>query len=127
EQAQLVTQALSDSFIATVNEGVATGPVSLTVIEPAGLPDLPVSPRKTLNAAAGGMLGLVAAAAVVLLYVRLDDVVKDTAQVQEATGLPTLGMLPSLGSSEGPEQLRVAQTSGSRFTEAVRAARANLS
>lgn len=127
EGAQAISSVVTDAFIATVNEGVATGPASVTVVEAAGVPAEPVSPRRTLNAAAGGLLGLVAASALVLLYVRLDDVVKDAKQVHEATGLPTLGLLPSTGGANGAEQLRAAQVSGSRFTEAVRSVRANLS
>ena len=127
EGAQAISSVVTDAFIATVNEGVATGPASVTVVEAAGVPAEPVSPRRTLNAAAGGLLGLVAASALVLLYVRLDDVVKDAKQVYASTGLPTLGLLPSAGQTTGPEQLRAAQVSGSRFTEAVRSVRANLS
>lgn len=127
EGAQAVSSTVTEAFIAHVSEGVATGPVSVTVIEPAGVPSFPVAPSRTLNAAAGGMLGLVAASVLALIYVRLDDVVKDAAQVREATGLPTLGLLPALGKAVGPEQLRAAQISGSPFTEAVRSVRANLS
>lgn len=127
EGAQTISSVVTDAFIATVAEGVATGPATVTVVEAGGTPSVPVSPRRTLNAAAGGLLGLVAASVLVLLYIRLDDVVKDAKQVVAATGLPTLGLLPTAGNKTGPEQLRAAQVSGSRFTEAVRSVRANLS
>lgn len=127
EAAQAVSQVVSDAFIATVNEGLATGPISVTVVEAAGVPRVPVSPNRTMNAAAGGMLGLIAASTLALLYVRLDDVIKDARQVRQVSGLPTLGMLPALDRAVGPEQLRSAQTSGSQFTEAVREVRASLS
>ena len=126
EDAEAIASVITEAFISTVDEGVATGPVSVTVVEPAGLPSAPATPRKTLNAAAGGMFGLIAAAALALVYVRMDDVVKEAAQVRAATGLPTMGELPELANVQGHDQLRAAQMSGSRFTEAVRSARANL-
>ncbi|MGE3962237.1 MAG: hypothetical protein AB7F65_11215 [Dehalococcoidia bacterium] len=127
EDARAIANVISEAFISTVNEGVATGPVTVAVVEPAGLPSVPAAPRKTLNAAAGGMFGLIAASALALVYVRMDDVVKEPSQVRAATGLPTMGELPALGKAEGPAQLRAAHDSSSRFTEAVRSARANLS
>lgn len=127
EGARNVATTVTDAFISTVNEGIITGPVSVAVVEAAGIPSEPVSPNRTMNAAAGGMLGLVAAAVLALIYVRMDDVVKSAEQVREATGLPTFGLLPALGKTSGPEQLHAAQVAESPFTEAVRSVRANLS
>jgi succinoglycan biosynthesis transport protein ExoP len=65
----------------------------LTVIEPAVAPTTPVSPRLLLNTLLAGILGLILAAAVVILAEHLDDAVKDSDTVQEVAGLSTLGAI----------------------------------
>ena len=65
----------------------------LTVVEPAVAPSSPVSPRPLLNTLLAAILGLLVAAGVAFGAEYLDDAIKDADEVQEVTGLSTLGTI----------------------------------
>src|SRR6185503_12453936 len=56
----------------------------------------PVSPRLRVNIMAAGVLSLVLSFALVFLIVFLDRSIKSTADAQQATGSPVLGIIPML-------------------------------
>jgi non-specific protein-tyrosine kinase len=66
----------------------------LTIVEPAVPPTAPSSPRTLLNMILAAVLGLLAAVGIAFLAEYLDDTVTSSDEVQEVTGLPTLGVVP---------------------------------
>ena len=66
----------------------------LTIVEPAVPPTGPSSPRTLLNMLLAAVLGLLAAVGIAFLAEYLDDTVTSSDEVQEVTGLPTLGVVP---------------------------------
>jgi len=66
----------------------------LTVVEPAVAASGPSSPRTLLNVILAAVLGLFAALGIAFLVEYLDDSVASSDDVQEVTGLPTLGVVP---------------------------------
>jgi non-specific protein-tyrosine kinase len=66
----------------------------LTVVEPAVVPPGPSSPRTLLNVVLAAVLGLLAAVGIAFLVEYLDDSLTSSDDVQEVTGLPTLGVVP---------------------------------
>jgi capsular exopolysaccharide synthesis family protein len=67
---------------------------SLSIVEPATLPQEPSSPNRGLNLMLGALAGLVAGSGLALLFERLDTRVQSTDQIEEITALPTLGRIP---------------------------------
>ncbi len=94
--ARAVSVATTDAFIATASEGLTTAPVRLSVVEPAGEPIAPVSPRRALNVAAGALAGLLACAGVIAAAVRVDNRVTRIEQVEAIAGVPALGEVHQL-------------------------------
>jgi capsular exopolysaccharide synthesis family protein len=107
---------------------------SLAVADPARVPSTPVSPRTTLNTVLGAFLGLLLISGVVLLMEYMDDTVKTSEDIDQATGAPTLGAVPLFSPKRGRIPGRRATTSrlitslGPRSTtaEAYRMVRTNL-
>jgi succinoglycan biosynthesis transport protein ExoP len=64
------------------------------VMEPAEIPELPSKPHKELNIALGVLVGMIGGLGVAFLFENLDTKLYTTAQIQEATGLPTLVSIP---------------------------------
>jgi capsular exopolysaccharide synthesis family protein len=114
EEQQL--QALQGRIV-TVRQTYATmlasssnsGANLLTVVDPASPPAEPASPRVLLNTLIAAILGLLGALGIVFLLEHLDDTVKSSEDVEEITGLPTLGMITKMrGGKERAEIYRLA-------------------
>jgi polysaccharide biosynthesis transport protein len=65
----------------------------LSVVEPAAAPNAPVSPRPLLNTLLAAILGLLVAVGIAAVSEFLNDAIKDSDEVQESTGLSTLGAI----------------------------------
>jgi non-specific protein-tyrosine kinase len=101
----------------------------ITVVEPATAPDQPISPRPALNAILAGVLGLMIALGLVILWVYFDDAIKDPDEVQEVAGLPTLGTIPRMKSAKGSSEMYRLATlvyPQSGVAEAYRTLRVNI-
>lgn len=72
----------------------------VSVVDKAIAPDKPVKPKKLLNIAIAGILGLMAAVALVFLLEFLDDSIKSPEDIQKHLGLPVLGIIPSFNLKE---------------------------
>lgn len=67
---------------------------SISVVEPAIIPDAPSSPRKELNFALALLIGIVGGVGLAFLFENLDTTLSTTEQIQKATGLSILGRIP---------------------------------
>ena len=56
----------------------------------------PVSPRKKLNTAIGGMVGMLLAAAILVVRFVMDDKIRTADDISKYIGVPTLAIVPSL-------------------------------
>ena len=71
--------------------------------EQVGIPENPVSPNKTRNIILGFIIGMVIAAAVVIVQFIVDDRVRNAEVLEKKLGLPVLGMMPATGQEEAPK------------------------
>lgn len=67
---------------------------TITIVEPAEVPRLPIRPRVLLNTLLGLMVGLILSVGAVLLIEYLDDTIKNPDDVTRAVGVSTLGAIP---------------------------------
>jgi len=68
---------------------------SISIVEPALPPVSPSQPRKVLNVALGFMVSLMGGVGLSFLIENLDTTLYTTEQIEEATKLPSLGMVPN--------------------------------
>jgi capsular exopolysaccharide synthesis family protein len=97
---------------------------NVTVIDQARSARKPVQPRPLLNMAAGGLLGLILALALVVARSRFDDTVRSPADLEGKLGLPLLGITPAM--TKGREPLEVLAEARSDLSEAFASVRAAL-
>src|SRR5688500_7208428 len=69
--------------------------VYVEVLEPAGLPAAPFSPRPRRDALGGALVGILLAGALALLLEAWDDSVRDADEAHQLLGLPVLAAIPS--------------------------------
>jgi capsular exopolysaccharide synthesis family protein len=101
----------------------------LTDVEPAVAPTAPSSPKTLLNIILALVLGLLAAVGIAFLVEYLDDTIRSSEEVEEVTGLPTLGVVPVMkGDSKRKEMYRLEALLNPRspVAETYRALRSNI-
>jgi polysaccharide biosynthesis transport protein len=101
----------------------------LTIVEPAVAPLAPSSPKTLLNVILALVLGLLVAVGIAFLVEYLDDTITSSDEVQEVTGLPTLGVVPVMkGDSKRKELYRLETLLNPRsaVAETYRALRSNI-
>lgn len=77
-----------------ITQSVDLGETSLRMISRATLPGSPVSPRKMMNIAIAGVLGLMGSVFLAFLLEFLDNTIKNSDDVAKHLGLPVLGAIP---------------------------------
>lgn len=97
---------------------------TVTVVEPATLPEKPVGPATLNNTLLAAMVGAMLAVGVAFLVEYLDDTIKTDADVSAVLGVPTLGGIVDFGNHDGPA-IAVEQPK-SIAVEAYRALRTNI-
>lgn len=101
----------------------------LTVVDPAVPPTQPASPRPLLNALFAAIVAFLFAVAIAFAVEYLNDSIKDSEQVLETTGLPTLGAIVRLqGGKSRPDMYRLVTLLYPRSpaAEAFRTLRTNI-
>jgi tyrosine-protein kinase len=95
QQAQRVATAVADEFMALENtpDGRPAA-VRVSVVSPADVPLVPVSPQPVRNIALALTVGLLAGVALAAARQALDTTVKSTEQAEEITGAALLGVIP---------------------------------
>ena len=69
-------------------------PHEIALLQPAGIPSTPASPKPKENLIIGLALGLVLGCGAALVVESLDRRLKDSADVEKASGLTALGIVP---------------------------------
>lgn len=99
---------------------------TLTIVEPAEVPTVPVRPKTPQNVLLAAAVGLVLGAGVAFFIEYLDDTIKTPADVEKDLGLTTLGTIARFGGKALEDKLITAQHSRSSVAEAYRILRTNL-
>ncbi|GMQ78316.1 MAG: hypothetical protein BMS9Abin02_0819 [Anaerolineae bacterium] len=99
---------------------------TLTIIEPAALPQIPVGPAKLQTVVVATFIALAMATGTAYLLEYLDDTVKSAEDVDRATGLPSLPSIPELNDSSKRKILVAKDHPRSPAVEPFRALRASL-
>ncbi len=101
-------------------------PNYLTVIEPAQLPYLPVSPNMGLNVLLAAAVGFTLAAGAALLLEYLDDAIKSADDLDKSLGITHLGSIISIKGDDYQDKLITTQGQFSPMAETYRLVRTNL-
>ncbi|EQB18025.1 GumC family protein [Novosphingobium lindaniclasticum] len=119
-------KTLYDTLLSRYNQLNATAGASsnnLTLIDKAEVPPKPYSPRLLVNIVASLVLGLVLAAAAVLLREIFDDAIRSPEDVERKLGMPLLGLIPL---EKGGDVASHFDDRRSRVSEAYRSLVTNL-
>lgn len=77
---------------------------TVNTIEEGNLPDKPIGPNMKLNVLIGFMLGLIIAAAVVIIRFMLDDTIKVQEDVEKYLGISVLGLIPDIETADSKKK-----------------------
>ena len=127
QQSQLVS--LRSTYATLLSYASGSAASLLTMVEPAVAPAAPVSPRPLFNMVLAAMLGLLVAVGIAFLAERLNDTMRDTDAVSEATGLSTLGTISRMRTDRDRSEIYHLATllyPRSDTAEAYRALRTNV-
>lgn len=104
-----------------INEALLANSVS--IVEPAYMPGGPSKPRTTLNLVLGVVGGFIAGVALAFLFENLDTTLYTTEQIEDATGLATVGKIPA-----AKDDLQIARLGNGHYPqlEAFRRLRTNI-
>ncbi|MFV0434409.1 MAG: polysaccharide biosynthesis tyrosine autokinase [Leucobacter sp.] len=98
ERAAEIANAIGASFSALVQDeleitasGSTSSPVKITTVQPAAVPESPVSPRVALNVALGALVGLALGIGIALLRTVLDTRIHSLHDIEQVTDAPLLG------------------------------------
>ena len=97
--AALMANKLAEVLINAVQQILSVENVQ--VIDAATVPDEPVSPRKTLNAAVAAVVGLIAAILLAFIFEYFDNSIRTPEDVERHLGLPVPTIIPDLDSEGG--------------------------
>jgi len=86
-----IANTTAAAFIDDNAKQTGNRPGTVSVSEPAIVPNEPAAPNVKLNTAMVGILGLLAGAVLALVLEYLDDTIKTARDIEEVVGLPTLG------------------------------------
>jgi len=99
----------------------------ISIIEPAGVPGRPISPKTELNVLLAGTVGLIVSLGTAFLLEYVDDTVKTAEDAARVTSLSTLGAISQMPNNGRPEDTLVTITQpSSPISEAFRVLRTNL-
>ena len=93
ELAAFIANSMAQNFSEAVIEIKKVDSVS--IVDPAITPSIPVKPNKKLNVLIAFVVGLMAAAGLVFLLEYLDNTIKTSEDVEKILGIPVLGVIPT--------------------------------
>jgi capsular polysaccharide biosynthesis protein len=95
EKAQLVANTIGNVFSEQVSEfSPQANAVSATVVEPAALPENPVSPQPIRNGLLALMTGIMLGLILAFLLEYRDDSWRSPEEAEQVSGVPTFGIIP---------------------------------
>lgn len=101
---------------------------TVTLIEPAMIPEIPVSPKTGRNTALSAMLGLLLAAGLILLMDYFDDTLRTVRKVEEVLDAPVIGQITETGEKrKWYERVGMANQRGAQLDNALSELKSNLS
>ncbi len=102
--------------------------VNARVVQPATAPRFPSAPNKERAIILALVLSLLAGAGAVLLLEKLNDTVRNSADIEDKIGLPLLGVVPLLTGRSGQQaELALLDNTKKSFGEAIRTIRTGIS
>ena len=111
------------ALLATTQRGAAS---ALSVLEPANLPDEPMSSRLLVNVLVAAIVGFALAAGGAYLIEYLDDSLKDAEDAKQLFGLPMLATVPEMDAEHDTDKLIMLSNTPHPAAEAYRMLRTNL-
>ncbi len=101
-------------------------PNSLTVIEPAQLPTVPISPIIEINVLLAAAVGFMLALGAALLLEYFDNTLKSADDIGESLGLTVLGSIERIAGRDYHDKLLTSHSPFSSVSEAYRLVRSNI-
>ncbi|MFB2571184.1 polysaccharide biosynthesis tyrosine autokinase [Micrococcus sp. IITD107] len=131
ETAAQIADATAASLIRTVGEVETPGDereplVDLSIVDPAGVPTSPSSPRTLLNLALGLVVGAALGVAYALLKTILDTRIRRREDIERITDAPVLGVVAEDKSAEDEPLLTVDDSTWGHRAESYRQLRTHL-
>lgn len=117
-----VNSNLLDALLNRAKETIGRGEIEqpdARLLSPAAPPERPSFPPKALIVLLGTAGGLILGALLALLRDNIDRSFRRADEVEQATGLPVLAMVPDVKSANSPV-LEILRTPGSTYSEALR-------
>jgi len=118
--------ATYQSTYASLLPAVEGGVNYISVVEPATVPTVPISPRVGMTVMLASAIGLVLAVGGAFLIEYLDDTIKTSDDVARTADLPTLARIARIDGEAYPDKLIALHHPLSPIVEAYRLLRANL-
>ena len=122
EREATVNSNLLDAMLQRAKETIGREEIEqpdARLVSPAAPPQRPSYPPKTLIVLLGTVGGLIFGALLALLRDSVDRTFRRADEIEQATGLPVLSMVPDVKGSTSPA-LQVLRTPGSTYSEALR-------
>jgi polysaccharide biosynthesis transport protein len=130
QQQQTVLQSQINEWQSTYSQllsSLQSGNLNyISVVEPADVPTVPVSPRVGLNVLLAVGIGLALSIGAVLLLEYLDDTIRSPAEVRALLNAPILAAIGKIEGDNYAQKLIAEREPRSPLTEAYRALRTNL-
>jgi capsular polysaccharide biosynthesis protein len=105
ERAQRVANATGKVFSEQISEvSPSASAITATVWDPAVVSDYPVSPNPLRNGLLALMLGLMLGVGLAFLLEYLDDSWRSPEEVEQISGVPTIGIIPEIEHSQGTKK-----------------------
>lgn len=123
EQKLTTMQANYAALLATTQRGAAN---ALSIIEPATLPDKPLSSQLLINVLVAAVVGCTLAIGGAYLIEYIDDSIRDVEEAKELFGLPMLATVPAMSSEYEKDTVIMLSNAPHPAAEAYRLLRTNL-
>lgn len=123
EQKLTTMQANYAALLATTQRGAAN---ALSIIEPANLPDTPLSSRLLINVLVAAVVGCTLAIGGAYFIEYIDDSIRDVEEAKQLFGVPMLAMVPTMSIDYDKDKLIMLTNVPHPAAEAYRMLRTNL-
>jgi succinoglycan biosynthesis transport protein ExoP len=125
EREAQANRAIYEAFLSRFKESGEQEQIQqadVRIISAAEVPNTPSTPRVPLLVGAAMLLSLLGAVVLVMLLEQLDNAFRGREQLEDGTGLPTLGLIPAIRNLKGRRSVEayMSENPSSSFAEAFR-------